>query len=176
MSNWSEYYNSRVGDSYPIYCEVRYKEFLQQLFVDKELSIREEGCGIGTISKILSQNGFNNLSAFDNDDDQLKLANINTTNVTLFKADIVNAQLNKVDMIHSHGVLEHFKDVDIQKIINRQRKDAKKVVHYVPTNGYSIPSFGDERLLSIPYWVDNFKPTSIIPFNNNKDLVLIWNQ
>ena len=37
-----------------------------------------------------------------------------------------------------------------------------------------VPSFGDERLMSAWEWKRKFQPSSIIEFNEGKDLVLVW--
>ena len=189
MSRWSDFYRDRIGDKYADYCEERYKPFISVLR-DYGPSYREEGCGIGTIAKILSKDPGVVVDLVDNDHDILILA---YTNLSLspqykgiashklwcpqnfFETDIRTGRCSQPrDTIYSHGVLEHFSDEDIHDILNRQCSIAKTVVHYVPTDGYDIPSFGDERLLSIQYWNAKFKPIYSIPFNDNKDLILIF--
>lgn len=174
MSKWSEYYRDRVGDSYATYCRKRYDLFIELLAIDKLASIREEGCGIGTISRILLQEGCRELSMFDLDPEQLELAKENTMNIIPAYVGDILAYHSKVDLIFSHGVLEHFEDDKIDIILQRQKCTSNKVIHYVPTDRYERASFGDERLLSTEYWVNTFKPDEFIEFNDDKDLILIW--
>lgn len=110
--------------------------------------------------------------------DQLELARMNMkgmASVNFKQQSILGVEAKeKVDIIYSHGVLEHFPNHCIRDILKRQRKCAGKVVHYVPTNGYKTQSFGDERLMSFEWWVCMWKPIRHILFNNDKDLLLIW--
>lgn len=172
MSQWSDYYKSRVGETYPEYVIQRYDAFLKEIFEGN--SVREEGCGIGSVSKALMMMGFTGkISCFDIDEDQVNLARINLCSSKPYIGNIFDNH-GKVDLIFSHGVLEHFQDDQIKQIINRQKSEAKKVVHYIPSNKYLNPSFGDERLLSKEYWKEVFKPKQIIEFNEGLDLVAIW--
>jgi sialic acid synthase SpsE len=134
-------------------------------------TICEEGCGVGTISSLLD---IENKELFDIDDDMIKLTKINTQG-KIYKADILKkVHSKKLDIIFSHGVLEHFDDNDIRTIISRQREQAKNVLHYVPTNKYKYKSFGTERLMSIERWGTLVRPNKIIQFNQDKDAILIW--
>jgi hypothetical protein len=79
------------------------------------------------------------------------------------------------DVIHSHGLLEHFSDEDIRKIIKASCNDgARVIVHYVPSDRYEQPSFGDERLMSAGQWHEIVAPHNIIEFNDGYDLALVW--
>lgn len=177
MSEWSKYYENRLGSGYTRYCESRYSPFVNELLIKKEGFIREEGCGIGTISKILHQRGYKNLFMMDRDLEMIQLARLNTSqSIPVIQADIRDIRGGGLDLIHSHGVLEHFGLADIKQILDRQRSQAKRVVHYVPTDGYKEPSFGDERLESIEWWQENTRPDKKIVFNQGKDLVLIWDK
>lgn len=176
MSQWSDFYAGRVGKGYADYCKRRYAQFLAYLTsCDKSTTFREEGCGIGTISRILLENNFYNLELFDLDPEQVELAKTYTHNsVPVYQGNIL-AYHQPVDVIFSHGVIEHFSDEQIECILNRQLVVANhRVVHYVPTDGYDTPTFGDERLMPVEWWVDKFNPTEWHTFNDGKDLVLIW--
>jgi hypothetical protein len=174
MSEWSNYYKSRVGDSYSKYCKSQYEPFLKEIGLFN--SVSEEGCGIATISKLIHREGKKH-TAFDLCKDQLGLARLNVQdkNIELLQGNILTFQYKeKPETIVSHGVLEHFSDADIRWIIHRQRYVARKVVHYVPLIGWGKPSFGDERLLSIEDWRSLVRPTRTVLFNDNKDAVLVW--
>ena len=180
LSQWAQYYQSRVGESYPAYVRKKYDLFLKEILVNttSDTQFIEAGCGIATISKILNGKGL--ITGFDLDKDQVTLANRNVQGMS------VNIQLGNVldsdcykpvckDLvIHSHGVLEHFEDEFIKSTIEVQKSMGAKLVHYVPLEGWITPSFGDERLLPLEYWVDTFKPKEFFTFSDGKDGILIW--
>ena len=178
MSEWAKFYMGRVGDGYTNYAEKRYAPMIEELNCDAR-SVLEEGCGIGTVSKILlNYQPFLDVTLADLDLTMLRLAIKNLGDrlpIDKIKMmDIRGKDKPCVDLIHSHGVLEHFQDQDIKVILRHQRDKCAKLIHYVPTDGYDKPSFGDERLLPIQYWLDKFNPTRYKTFNNDKDLLLIW--
>ncbi|UKH48767.1 hypothetical protein QNH07_gp02 [Aeromonas phage BUCT696] len=184
LSKWAEMYRSRIGSSYPAYCRQQYRPFLQAIRDYMDACpigvIREEGCGIATITKILVQDAdlsrFD-FAAFDSNLEQVRNAESNlageNADVAVFYGDIFD-KFYPVELIHSHGVLEHFSDEDIQRILDRQLSEAKIVVHYVPLIGWDHQSYGDERLLPIDHWKVIHKPTYWQTFNNGKDAVLVW--
>lgn len=174
MSIWSTFYKNRVGNGYANYCRERYKPFINVITNNINVkNMREEGCGIATISKIIMQRVNINLSMFDIDPDQVELSRENINSNSPYIGSIFEKQ-GKTDLIFSHGVLEHFSDHDIRNILNRQKEEANIVIHYVPTNMYKTPSFGDERLMSVESWVNKFNPEYHFAFNNGHDLVLIF--
>lgn len=182
MDKWAEFYKDRIGDGYANYCAERYKPFLREIIKDLpgNADMREEGCGIGTISKILMWSFYNRIDMFDLSQDTYFFALENLRELhyshghTLRVDNIFREQHKIVDVAFTHGVLEHFDDAQIRAILLRQKRDARRVVHYVPTDGYAEPSFGDERLLPVRYWIDNFKPTRHIVFNDGCDLAMTW--
>jgi len=178
MSKWSQYYENRLGNGYADYAASRYQPMIKLLLSLDQGTMREEGCGIGTISRILlTLNPNINLTICDNDTDILKLAKINLHNLKvkdIQKCNIAAKPSILTDTIFSHGVLEHFSDIGIKRVLTRQKQYSANIVHYVPTDGYSTPSFGDERLMSIDWWLNTWNPKSYELFNDNKDLILIW--
>jgi trans-aconitate methyltransferase len=136
--------------------------------------VSEEGCGIATITKILYKPN-TKYTLFDSSKEQLVLAkeNIQHTNIKFLQGDIKTfSHQHKQELIYSHGVLEHFLPEEMEQILNRQKQQAKQVVHYVPTNIYKTKSFGDELLLPVSWWVHKLKPKEHLVFNSGKDLIL----
>lgn len=174
MSKWSEFYQGRCNSRYMEYVLERYQPFLGEILRDEPLRLLEEGCGVGTISKCLIaiDPGIDPYLS-DNCVDQLRLAEANTGLKPMQSCIVKGGNDTFADVIHGHGILEHFSDDDVLAIINRQWQLAPKVVHYVPTNKYKTPSFGDERLLPVEYWL-SFQPTRHFTFNDGYDLCLIW--
>lgn len=179
MSLWSKFYEGRMGERYQRYVKVRYEPFLRLI----ENSIRpgdaivEVGCGIGSITRALMDRGqpTRQFRLVDNDPEMLALAE-NNTGVHYghcWKMDVRNPHL--WGNIHfGHGLLEHFGDFDINRIVNASWRSARAVFHYVPSAKYLKPSFGDERLMSPEQWQKICQPTEIVEFNNGYDLALIW--
>jgi len=175
MKLWTEFYRSRIGKSYSSYIATAYEPFLDllEIFSKGAETILEVGCGIGSISKLLKQKGIQCLAS-DVSLDMLRLTEINVPQLKLFQYDIRHTSARNFDVIHSHGVLEHFKHTAIKRIIENQTKVCKKILHYVPSDKYSYKSFGDENLWSKEEWQDIANPNKIVEFNSGKDLCLIW--
>lgn len=182
-SKWARMYHSRIGNGYPAYCRQQYRPFLEMIrmqILKFAHTVREEGCGAGTITKILAQDADHYQTvfcAFDADEYQVANARINLSSlpfeVPVYQGSHFEAQ-GGVDIIHAHGVLEHFSDHDIRRVLNRQRSEAEVVIHYVPLIGWGVGSYGDERLMSLADWVTKFRPNEWQPFNDGKDAVLMW--
>jgi trans-aconitate methyltransferase len=175
---WKTYYEGRIGTGYIDYASDRYKPFLMALKAFRGLCrvIREEGCGIGTMSILYERITGQAVQMFDKDEAMVSLASSNLScnhsNGRVALGDIRCDQA-PVDLIFSHGVLEHFDERDIRRILSRQRRQARWVVHYVPTDQYTYKSFGDERLESADWW-KRFGPADWFTFSQGKDLVLIF--
>lgn len=171
MSRWSEFYVNRINSTYQDYFEKKYGVMLEIL--SNCNTVREEGIGIGSVSKFLLKRDIDT-SGFDLCPEMLKLCKDNNPNIKCQVGDIFTFNGDPVDMVVTHGVLEHFSDEDIQRILDRYKRVGQKSIHYVPLDGYVIPSFGDERLMSYQHWVDKFSPSDFV-VNENKDLYLIFN-
>lgn len=201
MSKWSEYYKDRVNNrEYEEAFASKYYIFLHYIVkkidasFDKKSQIRniwikEEGCGIGTVSKMACAWYAPYLFCFsDIDPDILKLCKQNNdsgiseciadgVNYTYLIEDILSSDkmYKENALVVTHGVLEHFYPKDVKKIIDGYNANNKVIghIHYVPTDKYLKPSFGDERLCLVEEWVDLIKPTRYIVDNSGKDLYLI---
>lgn len=182
MSKWSDIYKSRICNGYLDYCKQKYKDFILELDrIDIELFI-ELGCGAGTFTKILLQQSSTNhdktFFLVDNDIDMLELAKlnlkdyINSINIKFINRDLLTYSIttNVNTLIHSHSVLEHLKDDEIYSVIENFPCGNSHQVHYVPTEKYITPSYGDERLMPVYKWKQfGFKTKT---FNNGYDLIL----
>lgn len=173
-------YRDRMNDRYRDHVVKKYWPFIiairDNLPLDVEM-IAEFGCGAANISRLLPQDIKHIL--VDSDPDMLYLADLNMRTT---RSDFIVAQYDivhidnfpSVDLIHSHGVLEHFQDDEIRQIIMRQKKIAPVLVHYVPSYKYVAPSFGTERLMTPEQWDNICHPDEIRSFNDGYDLILIW--
>lgn len=184
MSEWAEFYAGRMGSRYKQHVRQKYAPFLQCITLAGESVarrghrpvFREEGCGIGTVTAVLRSDVpyRADYRMFDNDSEQVQRA-IQNTGLFCDESDILLPQPERVDVVHSHGVLEHFSDSSIRRILERQLCETQHaVVHYVPSSKYSTPSFGDERLMTLWEWRRIAKPTHSFDFNDGHDLCLLW--
>lgn len=170
-NDWKSFYEQRINSSYQEYFENRYKPFLD--FVKQsqsnpfmsEKTIFELGCGIGSVSKALAKDNFV-YSGIDLSQDMVNLANLNNNCDLFTQGDIFNINYPCDVTGVSHGVLEHFSDKQILSIT----KKFNGSIHYVPLDKYLVPSFGDERLLSLEYWLDLVNPRRHFTFNDDYDL------
>lgn len=187
---WHEFYERRVGKSYVDYFKERYSLFLLAVsnistkyaintiaFPFSREYLTEIGCGIATASICLTQLRNMTIHAIDKSPEMLSLAKKNAKiaecDIKFEQASIPTYIPEYPSICFSHGVLEHFPRSKIKRYIEKLRKNGLPQVHYVPTNKYTYKSFGDERLFSIKDWEDIARPTELIPFNNDKDLVII---
>lgn len=187
MNEWSEYYLLRVNNqNYFQHFSQKYginiynciKRFHKSF--SKNTIIIEEGCGIGNVTKYLV-NFFptNQYILCDNDDEMLELAKqnlknqINCSNITFLQKDILSSNIiasNPKDdvLVITHGVLEHFGNLQLIDILKTVYTNKFSQLHYVPLEGYLTPSFGDERLLPKTLW----RTLCLTIFNNVKDLCI----
>jgi SAM-dependent methyltransferase len=177
MNNaWFDFYQDRVNDRYSDHIKKRYSFFLNVIcaFANKNETLVELGCGIGSISKQLQKRVSNPLLLIDICPKMLELASQNVDNVTFKRADIIKdpIRIDKPILFHSHGVLEHFTDAQLESFLKNQGKTP--AFHYVPSYKYETPSFGDERLMTPSQWDKLVKPDNIWEFNEGYDLILAW--
>lgn len=177
---WAEFYLNRVNSTYQEYFESRYRPLLGMIIdLVGRGTVREEGIGIGSISKALGRRGIT-CYGFDICPKMVELAKhnnrLNSHLYDVYQDDILNPSRPEsvcfADVIVTHGVLEHFNDFEIRSLMDRYRETSVSV-HYVPLIGYEKPSFGDERLLSYEYWMDLVKPNISFLFNDDRDLLFV---
>lgn len=185
---WYEFYRPRMNQEYTDYFRDKYFEFVCEIrdavFHGLEHQVSAEfGCGTGLVTKVLNDWGIRPYKYFliDSCPKMLDLAREQTeklsVDIKFLQHDIRRPLLlPKLDVAYGHGVLEHFSDEEIRRIVGNQRVLAKKVIHYVPSNKYETPSFGDERLMTPKEWLKICQPHDIVEFNEGKDLILIWSK
>lgn len=187
MQTWNNFYKGRVNREYFHHVCTKYGTFIDiirdEIKTDSEVVV-ETGCGICSVTRALRENHnyFAKFIAIDKSKEMLELslenlASANIQDVDLRQGDILNSRdIPKGTIAHSHGVLEHFTNFQIQRIIEIQKSKFKTMIHYVPSIKYGVPSFGDERLMSAKKWKEIAHPDQVIEFNDGYDLALIWRQ
>lgn len=181
MSAWKAFYEGREGHEYREYVRKRYAPFISAIssrIAARDL-VMELGTGTGTITSLLAASDWEQRRcvATDIDPAMVQIAKQRMTDlkldVAVYKEDALNgAFVTNGDVVHSHGMLEHFSDDDIRRIIGRYRS-ARVQVHYVP-GLYKEPTFGDERLMGVDEWWRICKPSQIITFNDGLDYALVF--
>lgn len=184
-SEWYKFYQDRQNMHYKKHIATRYEDFIHYIINSmpdkgkKPVHLHEAGCGAANVSLALYNElkGIDinfHISMSDKCPDMLELAHENVPEGYKALIDMTKDTLPTADVIFSHGVLEHFNNEDIVKIVSKQLESASKVVHYVPSDKYKTPSFGDERLMSAEQWQEICNPTYIEEFNKGYDLILSW--
>ena len=179
MKSWYEIYRDRMTQSYVNHVAMKYAPFIETLYdVDAEIAT-EIGCGAGNITRILREmqgsGKFYHLT--DSCPQMLGLAVENNPmpNCLFSCSDALRHVPSDCSLIHSHGLLEHFHDEQIQEIVRIMKYGAPIQIHYVPGIKYKIPSRGDERLLEPDQWEDILKRlgrVSVSTFNDDHDIIL----
>lgn len=179
MSPWATFYEGRASMSYLRYARDRYRPFIDAITsrIKYGDTVLELGAGVGTITLALQYCGRScSFLATDNDTHQLRTMCARFEDfpaVTVGRLDATSGILAMADVIHSHGMLEHFDDDTIRKVIDTYRGIGRTQVHYVP-GLYEKPTFGDERLMSVDAWWKICNPSQIITFNDGLDYALVF--
>lgn len=188
MQDWYDIYKERMNKRYTDHIARKYKTFIDAIIATESFTFIELGCGAGNITKALRQHPTHSTHLLvDNCPRMLSLALENNvspmcsfvcSDITVPHNNLTFPRLQK-RTVHSHGVLEHFSDKQIQKILMNANLYAPKQVHYVPGAKYETPSRGDERLMSISQWEDILSKVDIpqlkfevSTFNDGYDILI----
>jgi ubiquinone/menaquinone biosynthesis C-methylase UbiE len=154
---WSDVYGKPADvDGYVENISV-HKDFLVEILRHDPKSILEAGCGSATLSIFFSHLG-KQVTAVDIDKDIIERAKISSDalggSVKFGRADAFTLPFGakSFDAVFSQGVLEHFSDEDIVKLLREQLRVSKKVFFSVPNAFYNHRDFGNERLLGKRQW------------------------
>jgi trans-aconitate methyltransferase len=187
--DWADFYRTRDPERYLQYAKRRYEPFLAiiRAFIRPGDVVLEAGCGMGTITRALIEGGApaKQFIMVDRCPEMLGMAAHSTRHcaedkVRLYDCSIFDVSVDKriggrADVVFSHGVLEHYGDHDINAaILEQEYLHPRALVHYVPGERYSAPSFGDERLMPAWKWQEICEPCAIVPFNEGFDYALVW--
>lgn len=180
MKSWYEIYSERMNSDYTNYVANRYAPFLEALYNVGAIRNTEIGCGAGNVTRILREMNKSKGSVYTMIDNCPKMLGLaienNPVHGCVFKCfDARKVSISKSDLIYSHGLLEHFDDLDIRDVVENGLEAAPIQLHYVPTSKYKIPSRGDERLLSPIQWehiLRGLGRISVSTFNEDHDMII----
>lgn len=126
-------------------------------------SVLEIGSGTGVLGWPLAQAGIKVVSV-DNDPGVLKECSVNAklvgADITYIEADgfCLPFSYKEFKVSFSLGLLEHFSDDDICRLVQEHKRVADNVVVGVPLKGNRSPSFGNERYLTAEEWLGLLVP------------------
>jgi ubiquinone/menaquinone biosynthesis C-methylase UbiE len=157
---WADFYEPICGDKEKLESNVvAHAPFIMEIgrFVVKGDRVLEIGTGTGLIGWPLAQAGVKVVS-IDNDPGILKQAKVNTAlcgaDIELREADAFSLPFSdrEFKVSFSLGLLEHFSDADIVKLVAEHQRVAEAVVVGVPLKGCKSRAFGNERWLTMEEW------------------------
>lgn len=158
MSNsWSHFYSGQADLDYLIRNTACHLELFKSIAAENPKRVLEIGTGTGTMAIFLSYLGFE-VSSLDSNREVLKKAarvsrKLNGK-VKFILGDAFSLPFKDLsfDLIFHQGLLEHFEDGEILRLLDEQLRVAKVVVLSVPNKFYGKKDYGNERLLSPGYW------------------------
>ncbi|GFP25042.1 O-antigen chain-terminating methyltransferase [Candidatus Hakubella thermalkaliphila] len=132
-------------------------DLLESILAESPRRVLEVGCGMGRLSLFLSYLGMEVTSV---DNDEFVIARARRVNqqfkgrVAFVLAEAFNLPFSNhhFDVAFSQGLLEHFSNADIRKLLSEQGRVAETVILSVPNENYPNRDLGDERLLSKQEW------------------------
>lgn len=166
MTSWAKFYKRVCGDK---------KELEGNIFEHATLiatiarhiavgdPILEVGAGTGVMAAPLASNGAKVIS-IDNDAEVLRMAKVNAkllgVDIKYRKADAFHLPFNdgQFKCAFSEGLLEHYDDADIGRLVFEHQRVAHVVVVSVPLKGSQNIALGNERWLTMEEWEEKFIP------------------
>lgn len=155
--SWDKYYEQEVTIPKLLSNLYGQKEFLAEIIKRTKGGALEVGTGTGAMSIFLAWLGFD-VTSIDTNPKVVELAKQT--------ADKLNARVvfkvadtfalpyldQSFDVLFHQGLLEHFEDKDIHKMLDEQLRVAKQVILSVPNHRYPRRDFGNERLMDKNKW------------------------
>ena len=146
---------------------IEYKLKYKQIFINKVIQyaknkkVIEAGCGTGIMAGYLQKQGLD-VTALDLSQKVLDYAKEIAQNSNIIKpckyeqGDILNLKYkkNSFDVVYSNGVMEHFNDAEIIRILEQQMNISKYVIFGIPSTYFNMNEkmLGNERGLTLKEW------------------------
>jgi 2-polyprenyl-3-methyl-5-hydroxy-6-metoxy-1,4-benzoquinol methylase len=140
--------------------------------------VLEVGAGTGVLGWPLAEAGIG-VTCLDNDEEVLRMCEINAK---VLGADIkyvfgdafdIPFEESSFNLAYSEGLLEHYSDEEIHRLLGEQLRVAGIVVVGVPLVGCKDIPFGNERWLSVAEWenlLERYLALRAFSYNNGTRL------
>jgi len=170
VDQWNNFYKGLCGNKKALEGNIigQHKFIIHVMnYVHEGDRVLEVGSGTGVLGCAFAEAGIEVIS-IDNDKDVLKMAEINCkvmgADIKFQEGDAFGLDFpdDSFAVAWSHGLVEHFPDEDIHRMLREQLRVARIVVVGVPLKGYSERSYGNERWLTESEWSDILKDYIII--------------
>ena len=165
--DWSHYYHepltlkSLLGNLYG------QRDFLDAIAETKAQTILEVGSGSGGMAIFLSWLGLG-VTSIDIEASVTQKATAENKRLNGSASFVVADGFNlpftphQFDLAIHQGLLEHFSNEDIHRLLDEQLRVAKQVLFSVPNANYMRQDFGNERLMTKAQWEAILSPYRII--------------
>jgi hypothetical protein len=175
---WYDIYRDRLNERYYNHIKSKYKFLIDAIvsMASNRYPVIEIGAGMGNVTKaVMERSRGLDYILMDICPDMMSLAMRNVgpgRNIHYVLNDINDQLFDRmyIGTIHSHGVLEHFTDDQINLIFDHFKGNH---AHFVPGCKYEKPSRGDERLLSVDEWLDILPEyATVTSYNDGYDYLI----
>lgn len=149
---WSDYYQNHQA---PLSNLLLHAEYLGRVLIRRPKTLLEIGCGPADHSLFIKKL-CPGMQLYLVDSDRALLDTVTRQHgakiANAFHVNVLNrgavAGLPKVDLTVSQGLLEHFADADLARVIANFAPVTKRMLHSVPADTYQHQDFGNEVLRS----------------------------
>lgn len=154
---WNKFYTEPHSLESFFYQLYTHSEFLSLILDMRPATILEIGVGQGTFISFLSLLGLRCIG-MDNSEAIINIAkkfsNLLAIRYKLCVADgfYLPFRDKSFDLCISQGLLEHFSDQEIERLLEEQLRVARRIIFSVPSRYYRRRDFGNERLLGRKRW------------------------
>ena len=159
MTDWSSFAVQSISPITFVKRNLIHAEVLARVLRRARGSVLEVGIGSGAQSALLSHFVKQTVS-IDNDDRIMRAALSNlrryASSVRVLEADAFRLPFknDSFGVAVSQGLMEHFEDAEIRRLLREQLRVSRSVVFSVPSDRYPRQDVGNERLMPPKRWAE----------------------
>jgi len=180
ISGWTEFLDSQFFNLFDR--SLILKELIIQIrrVANPPAKVIEVGCGSGLTSVLLASMGYRATAVDANVQlvEKVKRFEIAFPNLISAQADMFRMGFKNrtFDIAFSQGVLEHYCDDDIVRVLLEQRRIAQVVVIDVPNGRGKTGDYGDERSISPFQWRKLIQTSELAIVNESARGMARWSE
>jgi len=180
ISGWTEFLDSQFFNLFDRSLILR--ELITQIrrVASPPATVIEVGCGSGLTSVLLASMGYRVTAVDANAQlvEKIRRFEIAFPNLISVQADMFRMEFEDkaFDIAFSQGVLEHYTDGDIIRVLVEQRGIAQIVVVDVPNGRGKIGDYGDERSISPAQWRKLIRASKLAVVNESARGMARWSE